>query len=123
MPFHEEEHNVTSAIKETLAGRDDLLNYVPDNDHPLAGHCYVASEVLFHLSGGYDRWYVERVSMGGDVTHWYLRERETNHVVDLTAEQFDREIPYDEGTRTGFLTDHPSKRARTVIEELKWSLA
>lgn len=120
-------------IRDHLRGRDDLLkNSVWPLDHPLAGHCYVASEAYFHLTGGYDEWYVERTSVHvpkplGDMaefTHWYLRDRETGEVVDLTKEQFteyqhgDVYIPYDKGTRTGFLTDEPSERAEEVIESI-----
>jgi hypothetical protein len=110
-------------IRNTVQGRDDLLNEEPVTDHPLAGHCYVASEALFHLTGGYEKWYVERTSVlvdGEWITHWYLRDRNELHVVDLTAEQFgDRKIPYGAGTRTGFLTQNPSKRAQKVIDTVK----
>lgn len=86
---------------------------------PLAGHCYVASEALFHLTGGYERWRVERVSMNDEgVTHWYLRERDTGEVVDLTASQFAGGVPYEDGVGTGFLTPHPSARARTVMDRV-----
>jgi len=110
-------------IRNTVQGRDDLLNEEPPTDHPLAGQCYVASESLFHLTGGYEKWYVERTSVlvdGEWITHWYLRDRNELHVVDLTAEQFgDRKIPYGAGTRTGFLTQNPSKRAQEVIDTVK----
>lgn len=121
--LHEEETSLHNAIKSTVAGRDDLLNEEPMTDHPLSGHCYVASEALFHLTGGYEEWYVERTSVRVDgewITHWYLRDREELHVVDLTAEQFgDRKIPYGAGDRTGFLTQEPSKRAQEVIDTVK----
>lgn len=125
MPFHAEETNTTHAIQDAIAGRDDLLNDEPPTEHPLGGHCYVASEVLFHLTDGYEQWYVERtkVRVEGDwFTHWYLRERETGQVVDLTAAQFTDfgiTIPYGKGTRTGFLTSEPSERAQEIIDTLK----
>lgn len=123
-------------IKEYVAGRDELLKN-PDEiyplDHPLSGHCYAASEAYFHLNGGYDNFTVERCEVpvkepgdGGVVrfTHWYLRHRDTEEIVDLTAEQFteyehdDVEIPYDEGVSTGFMTKEPSKRAEQIINEV-----
>lgn len=110
-------------IKNIVRGRNDLLNEPPATDHPLAGQCYIASEALFHLTGGYEEWYVERTSVRVDsewITHWYLRDRDESHVVDLTAEQFgDRKIPYGAGDRTGFLTQQPSKRTQEVIDTVK----
>lgn len=108
-------------IKRILKNRQDLLKeqYREKNrKHPLEGHCYVASEVYFHIKGGYDQGYqVYRVNHRGD-THWFLKN-ESDEVIDLTAEQFDEPIPYEQATKTGFLTKEPSKRAKQVIKELK----
>ena len=128
------------AIRSFVGGNTDLLKN-PDRlyplSHSLAGHCYVASEAYFHLTGGYDEWQVERVTvevpepLGGtaEFTHWYLRDRETGQITDLTAEQFTEyergsvEIPYDEGTATGFMTSEPSERAQEVISAIpdRWT--
>lgn len=115
--FAGESGDLASEIRDYLSGRDDLLkdDY---GDHPLAGHCYVASEAYFHLTGGYDRWYVCRVSHEG-TTHWFLEDRETGEIVDLTAEQFSTPVPYDERTRTGFMTTDPSERTQTVLDALE----
>lgn len=138
-PWPETEQELIARIRDHLWGRDDLLKD-PDDlwplDHELAGHCYVASEAFFHLTGGYDRWQVERTVVtvpepgptGGEVeyTHWYLRNRDSGEVADLTYDQFvtythgDVEIPYDEGTATGFMTDDPSKRAQRVIDAVDY---
>lgn len=83
--------------------------------HPLAGHCYVASEAYFHLHGGYDEFKVKRVKHEG-TTHWFLERRSDGKIIDLTSEQFETPVPYDEATATGFLTDQPSARAEHVIE-------
>lgn len=122
-------------IKEYVAGREELLKN-PDElyplSHPLAGHCYAASEAYFYLNGGYTAFTVERCEVpveepgptGGTMrfTHWYLRTRDTEEVIDLTAEQFteyehdDVEIPYNEGIATGFMTDGPSERAQEIMD-------
>lgn len=132
-----DESSVKSEIKNAVWGCDELLK--DPNDlwpltHPLAGHCYVASECFYHLTGGKERWQVERVLIEvqepgpldatTEFTHWYLRERETDTIVDITAEQFteyeheDIIIPYENGTPTGFLTKKPSKRTQKLFEKL-----
>lgn len=93
--------------------------------HPLAGHCYHASEVLYHLWGkehGYTPAHVE-VYMGktwGWVGHWFLRGEEGS-VLDITAAQFGKiRIPYKHAIGCGFLTKRPSKRAQEIIRRLKF---
>lgn len=121
-------------IKVHLWENDDLLkdpNDIWPLEHPLAGQCYVASEVLFHMTGGYDEWKVERVTVEvpepgpidayTEFTHWYLRDRDTGEVMDITASQFTEykhatvKIPYDKGTATGFMTEEPSQRAQSIL--------
>lgn len=120
--------HLADSIREALWGRDDLLH--PKfrhlaGVHPLAGHCYVATEVYWHLMlSGY--WYTvsngvfypHRVKVQG-VTHWYLAPKDGGFpIIDITAEQFEDEdvpVPYAQGRRAGFLTKHPSKRAQRVI--------
>jgi hypothetical protein len=95
--------------------------------HPMAGHCYHASEALYHLYGkdhGFTPAHVE-VYMGnlwGWVGHWYLYKgrHKSRIILDPTAAQFGKiHIPYDEGRGCGFLTKQPSKRACEVMRRLK----
>jgi hypothetical protein len=51
------------------------------------------------------------------VTHWFLRGPE-NEILDVTAAQFDCEIPYAESRGRGFLTRDPSKRAKELLRRL-----
>lgn len=83
--------------------------------NPLAGHCYVASEVLASLLGS--EWKPCFIRHEGE-PHWFLRHRKTGEVLDATASQFKTPVPYDLGKRKGFLTKHPSARARKVISSL-----
>jgi len=83
-------------------------------DHPLAGHCYVASETLFHLS---DRTLYPHFIRHEGSPHWFLKD-ERGRVYDLTAEQFSTPVPYEQGVRKGFLTKRPSARARIVIQRV-----
>jgi hypothetical protein len=95
--------------------------------HPMAGHCYHASEALYHLWGkrnGYVPAHVE-VYMGttwGWVGHWFLVGY-TGTIIDPTAEQFGkRRVHYDRGVRCGFLTKEPSKRAAEVMRRVAASV-
>ena len=90
----------------------------------LAGHCYAASEALYHMMGGSEAGWVPQVltsaawpeGLSKGQTHWYLRNRRTGAVVDATAEQFHPLLPrHDSGKGSGFLTRDPSRRARTII--------
>lgn len=122
-----------AAVRNYVRGNDDLLTEsVWPLTHPLAGHCYTASEAYFHLNGGYDvfdvYWTKVEVPEPGpdgetvEFTHWFLRRKDSGAVVDLTSEQFESEgidIPYVKAQRAGFLTSEPSERAQEVIRNVK----
>lgn len=87
--------------------------------NPMYGHCYVASEVLWHINDrkldvyhGRDKW---------DVVHWWLWDSADSVRIDATADQYysvDRLPPYNVGRRSSFLTNEPSKRALIVIDRV-----
>ena len=85
---------------------------------PFTGHCYVASEAYYHLSGGKDSGLKSKVLRHEGSTHWWL-ENPQGQVTDLTAEQFETPVPYEQGRGTGFLTLRPSKRGQTAIERIQ----
>jgi hypothetical protein len=90
---------------------------VSPTDSPVKGHCYVASEVLYHM-GLNTRGFVPYVVRVNGGTHWYLRNDITEQIVDPTVEQF-KTIPlYEFGRRCAFLTKYPSKRAREVMRRM-----
>lgn len=79
--------------------------------HPMAGHCYVASETYFHLGGG------KPMQMNHEgVSHWFILH--DGEVVDLTADQFETVPDYSKGRGTGFLTKGPSRRCRIVLDRI-----
>lgn len=86
------------------------------NENPLAGHCYIASEVLKYLLG--NDWKSEVVNHEGG-THWYLRHKPSNEVLDITASQFKSKVPYHLGKGCGFLTKNLSKRATELLRRFK----
>lgn len=85
--------------------------------HPTAGHCYAASEALFHALGGKDAGLTARVARDADGTHWWLATR-CGKVLDVTREQYTalgEEPPYHRGKNIGFLTREPSRRAQLIL--------
>ena len=86
--------------------------------NPMHGHCYVASEALFHLTKGalkpHHVWHQ-------GFSHWYLASK--YEIVDLTVDQFMVSgmlvLPnYSTGKRAGFLTKEPSKRCRILLDRV-----
>ena len=114
MNFRELE--LTLKVRAILSSSDDLRR-APwrGSDRVTAGHCYVASEVLFHALGGKEAGYTVWGMIWEGSQHWWLRSPnvlgEPEDVIDPTWDQFDRLPDYAAGKRRSFLTNHPSKRA------------
>ena len=98
----------------------DLLkqDYAPDSTNPTKGHCYAASEALYHLMGGAaSGWFPVRGRDEEGIVHWWLQNRR-GEVLDPTAEQYlsvSKQPPYVKGVPGGFLTKEPSRRARDLM--------
>jgi hypothetical protein len=86
-----------------------------NHPHPLGGHCYVASESMYHLTG---KTLLPYFIKHEGSSHWFLKTP-GGRVVDLTADQFSKPVPYDRAIRKGFLTKRPSRRARIIIARTK----
>ena len=91
--------------------------------NPMYGHCYAATEALFHLIGGLDSgWFPVRGKDENGITHWWLQNQE-DLIADPTAEQYISKgltPPYPNGVRGGFMTgyDNPSKRATIIMQRV-----
>lgn len=84
--------------------------------NPLAGHCYVACEAIYHLSGRKLRPHFIRVNGG---PHWFLRDAK-GEVCDPTASQFTGgPVDYSQGRGKGFLTVKPSARCQVILDRCK----
>lgn len=82
----------------------------------VCGHCYTASEAAYHTMGGAESgWVPAQVSHEG-ISHWFLRNRETGEILDITADQFSTPVPYENAVNRGFLTSKPSKRAAVLMD-------
>lgn len=94
----------------------DLLLKTPATTGPLAGHCYVACEALYHLGLREAGWRPVVIHHEG-VSHWFLRN-DLGEIIDPTAGQFATTVPYHDGRGCGFLTKGPSRRARILMERV-----
>lgn len=111
---------VDTTVNEVRMQLTDELRRAPwqGSDNSVAGHCYVASEAVFHLLGGKSAGLdVYRLMMPDGFTHWFLTGPFVG-VIDPTVDQFDSEPAYERATRTGFLTSQPSARAQVVIDRV-----
>lgn len=85
------------------------------------GFCYAASEVIYRLTGGKEKWKKVAISekkweFGG---HCYLENKETGERLDITDEQYvsvNIDIPYDKGIGGGFRTKDFGENARLLAE-------
>lgn len=100
-------------VRENLS--DELLSptwkrIASETANEFSGHCYAASEAVFHLLGGPNSDWVPQVlnherwpeGLEPGQTHWYLRNRVTGEVMDPTAEQFPVKPAYNAGKGCGF---------------------
>lgn len=117
-PVRRDIGSLIAAIRENLT--PDLL-HEDDRYHGsgigTAGHCYIASEALYHMLGGKGSGLKPCNGRLGDTQHWWLEDGDGN-VIDPTADQFPDGFPYESGRGRGFLTAKPSKRARILMERI-----
>ena len=88
------------------------------NKNKLWGHCYVASETFYHLMGGDASNFQPRIIKVNDINHWFLQDKETGEIIDITAGQFDFNIDYSLMRKCRFLTKDPSLRAKKLISRV-----
>lgn len=118
-----EVQRLVNAVGQVCADRPDLLRpeyaaKVARGAHPLTGHCYVATEALWHLLGGTrSGWRPHQGKVGGG-SHWWLVGPD-GAVADVTARQFSQPVDYSAGKARGFLTARPSTRARVVLRAVR----
>lgn len=104
--------SVRSCLSEDLRKKE-----YRNHPNPVAGHCYVASEALYHRLGGKSAgWTPQSIQHEGG-PHWYLKNSD-GRLIDPTADQFETPVPYQLGKGCGFLTRQPSKRAQQVLDQL-----
>jgi hypothetical protein len=111
--------DLDSTLQQVLPESDDLRRKPYQGDPNVhVGHCYVASEALFHLLGGRAAGWVPQFIRHEGQPHWFLRHGHTGEIADPTAKQFKTPVPYEQGVGKGFLTKVPSKRAQALIDRM-----
>lgn len=95
--------------------------YRKENEsNPMFGHCYVATEALYHLLKSTKLKGTFKPHQGKDnrgISHWWL-QNENGKILDVTAAQYTskgKTPPYKNGGGQAFMTQKASKRARQVI--------
>jgi hypothetical protein len=86
--------------------------------HKTFGHCYLATEVAYHLLGGKKRGWKPMYLKCKDGSHWFLLHS-SGIIFDVTSGQFEGEtILYHDAIGKGFLTREPSRRARKLMAKI-----
>lgn len=115
---------VQSVLSANLLHKSLRKKVITGVTHVHFGHCYGATEALYHLWGKKNGFVPYRVEWKdhqyGKISHWYLSNGDI--ILDVTEHQFDYGIPHEEGKRAAFLTTKPSNRAKEIIRRLKVKL-
>ena len=86
--------------------------------HKTFGHCYLATEVAYHLLGGKKQGWKPMYLKCEDGSHWFLKHS-TGRIFDVTSGQFEgEEILYQNAIGKGFLTREPSQRAQKLMAKI-----
>jgi hypothetical protein len=141
--------SIKSALTPDLLSREWVVRVKP-GEHAVAGHCAVAAEAFYHLSGGAGAGMMPVVCVYSEApdlslhfnmatapencmraTHWWVRGpgnkgRGTGLIYDPTVEQYNgKPFPYEKGHGCGFMNPkkgQPSRRAAIVIERVQNNL-
>jgi len=111
---------VLAAVRSSLTPELLRSEHVPDKGRPAScGHCYVASEAVWHLLGGRRSGLTPKTVRHEGATHWWLEDKD-GKIIDLAARGcFDEAVPRPKGRRRAFLTEQPSKRAQEVCRRAR----
>jgi hypothetical protein len=89
------------------------------NRNKYTGHCYVATETLYHLlDDSIKLSYTPAILKLPNGTHWFLKNKLTDEIIDITKEQFDFILDYSNARNAAFLTKIPSKRSQILIDRI-----
>ncbi len=91
------------------------------DQHSTFGHCYVASEALYHFCGAEKSGLSPRWGKDENGTHWWLYSASEDRIIDPTKQQYysvGKLPPYHDSHNASFLTKKPSKRAVEVMKRV-----
>ncbi len=106
--------NTVEAVRSALT-KDLLKKECHDHPHPMGGHCYAASEAIYHLLGGAKAGYKPMHVQHEGSPHWFI-QGPNGEIIDATHDQFETPVPYEKARGKGFLTARPSRRAQEIID-------
>lgn len=111
-------HDLAGYVVRALCKSDDLRRK-PWKGSPnvFAGHCYVASEVLYHM-GGEEMGLRPAFIRHEGQPHWFLMMPNSSCLLDVTVAQFKTNPDYTKARGKGFLTKAPSKRACVLMQRV-----
>lgn len=112
--------NKKQLIKKIIDNLSNDLRHVKyrDNKNKLAGHCYVASEAIYHLLGGKESGWKAMFIKHDNEPHWFIKHID-GEIIDITAKQFYDPVPYEKARGIGFLTKKPSKRSLILLNRIQ----
>jgi len=111
-------NEIIKLIQESLT--DDLLKkeHKKPQKNFLWGHCYIATEALYYLLGEDNVNYTPSTIKVDEITHWFLKNKNTGEIIDPTKDQFDYPLNYDKSVNRFFLTTTPSKRTLILLNRI-----
>ena len=110
------DHQIVTNVREHLS--DDLRKpKFRGHECKTTGHCYVASEAVYHSLGGKAAGYTPMQVSHEGTSHWFLKH-ESGKIIDPTSDQFKTPVPYEKAKGRGFLTKEPSKRTQTLLSRM-----
>jgi hypothetical protein len=135
-----EQHDLARIINKHLT--PDLLGKDYKKDAPCkagdtTGHCFITTQAAWFELGGKDSGYVPRMlthkefpeALKPGETHHYLINPNTNEVIDLTYDQFEKkninqyDIPYNLGKKSGYQNqaienNKPTERTQKLLDRV-----
>jgi hypothetical protein len=122
---------IIRAIQRNLSPELLKPKYRKENaSNPMFGHCYVATETLYHLIDGFKEYgdflpYQNTDSRG--ISHWWLQRPVYGYgwIIDVTEDQYISVgliPPYIGGKHRHFLTSYPSKRTVILMRRVRKDL-
>jgi hypothetical protein len=112
-----------NAVRRSLS--DDLLKPYwrrsrPSSAPKVWGHCYLATEAVYHLFGKRSGYVPTVLGLEGGGTHWWLTHRSTGAVIDPTYEQTAAGFDYSSGRHKPFFRGVGSRgESRRALELIR----
>jgi 6-phosphogluconolactonase/glucosamine-6-phosphate isomerase/deaminase len=127
--------NIIEKIK-SLCEREDIkkllivngdeywYNINKSSSNHLTGFCYLCSEVFYALNGKWKKYWFKKLvhdTIPYQHQHYFLQDKETGEIIDITKEQFDFQVPYELGKNIGkrFISDNGKKFIKILKKEKK----